>query len=107
MSNPTRFRSKVLRQLNRALDNETSYIRRYFWIGKGCAFLGGLAFGLALFAALRARIPWGTWFVCVGAAGGLLIGFGVFMGSSIRQWPVVREFLNVEELRKAARDHEV
>lgn len=96
----------MLRGLVRALDNEESHVRRYSRIGQACAVLGGLVFVLALFAALRASDTADGWFVVSGAVAGLLIGLAIFFNSSVEQWPVTREFLNVDAIREAARRNE-
>ena len=107
MSKADRYRAKLLRGLVRALENEESHVRRYSRIGKACGVLGGLVFGLAIFAALRASDTADVWFVVSGAVAGLLMGLAVFFNSSIEQWPVTREFLNVVAIREAARRNEL
>jgi AAA+ ATPase superfamily predicted ATPase len=82
----TRFHSKVLKGLIRALDDEKRHLRRYYWFGKLSGFLGGLLFGLALFSALRGGDTSVASLVALGAAGGLLFGLAIFFGTSVRQW---------------------
>jgi len=93
----------MLRGLVRALDNEESHVRRYSLIGKACGAVGGLVFALSLLAASDAA---GVWLVVSGAAAGILMGLAVFFISSVEQWPVTREFLNVDEIREATRRYE-
>lgn len=48
----------------------------------------------------------GLWFVVAGAVDGLVLGLAVFFASSAEQWPVNREFLDVDAIREAARRHD-
>ena|SRR5688572_19008761 len=102
-----RRRAKLIKALARALGNETSHLRRYYWLARACGVAGGLIFGLALFSALRVGEPSGIWFAALGTAGGLLIGLAIYFGSSVQQWPVIREFINVQAVRDAARGDEL
>ena len=104
MAKADRHRAKMLRGLVRALDNEESHVRRYSLIGKACGALGGLVFALSFLAANDAA---DVWLVVSGVAASILMGLAVFYISSVEQWPVTREFLNVDEIREAARRHEL
>jgi hypothetical protein len=101
------YRAKMVRGLVRALDDEESHLRRYSRIGTACTVLGALIFSLALFAAWGGRDAAALWLVVAGTVGGLLLGLAVFFNSAVEQWPVNREFLNVDAIREAARRHEV
>ena len=103
MTPSDRYRAKMMRGLVRALDDEEAHVRRQRRMGKACALLGGVVLALALLAALDGRQVAGIWFVVAGAIGGLLVGLAVFYASSVEQWPVNREFLDVDALREAAR----
>lgn len=105
MAKADRYREKMLRGLVRALDDEASHVRRYGLIGKACTFLGSVVLVLAVFAALNAGEGAQVWFVVSGAVAGLLLGLAVFFNSSVEQWPVTREFLDVDAIRQAARRH--
>ena len=107
MSKPERYRAKMLRGFVRALDNEELHVRRYRRIGKACSVFGSAVFAMALFAALRASTTADVWFVISGVVAGLLIGLALFFNSSIEQWPVTREFLNVDAIREAARRNQL
>lgn len=103
----SRYRTKVVRALSRTLSNETTHIRRYYWLAKACGVLGGLIFGLALFSSLKVGETSGIWFVVLGSLGGLLIGLAIYFGSSVQQWPVLREFINAQAVQEAARRDEL
>ena len=107
MTNPDRHRAKMVRGLVRALDDEESHVRRYRRIGTACSFLGALVFILALFAAWGGSDGADVWLVVAGLVGGLLIGLALFFISSVEQWPVTREFLNVDAVREAARRYDL
>ena len=97
----------MVRGLVRALEDEESHVRRYHRIGTACSVLGALVIGLALYAAWGGSDAAGLWFVVSGAVGGLSFGLAVFFNSSVEQWPVNREFLNVDAIREAARRYEL
>ena len=90
----------MLRGLVRALGNEELHVRRYTLIGKACGALGGLVFALAFWGASDAA---DVWLMVAGGVSGFLIGLAVYFISSVEQWPVTREFLNVDQIREAAR----
>ena len=102
-----RRRVKLIKALARALGNEASHQRRYYWLGKACGVFGSLIFGLVLFAALRIGEPAGIWFTALGTAAGLLIGLAIYFASSVQQWPVIREFINVQAVQDAVRRDEL
>ena len=106
MTKADRYRAKMVRGLVRALDDEEPHLRRYRRIGTVCTVLGALLFTFALFAAWGGSDAAGLWFVVSGAVAGLFFGLAVFFNSSVEQWPVNREFLNVDALREAARRYE-
>lgn len=103
MTKADRYREKMVRGLVRALNDEASHVRRYRRIANACNTLGALVFVLALFAAWGGTGGGGPWFVVSGAVAGVLLGLAVFFHSSVEQWPVNREFLDVDALREAAR----
>jgi hypothetical protein len=101
-----RYREKMVRGLVRALKDEESHLRRYRRVGNACSVLGAVVLALALSAAWGGVDGTGLWFVVAGAVGGLLLGLAVFFASSVEQWPVNREFLDVDAIREAARRYE-
>jgi hypothetical protein len=106
MTKADHYRAKMVRGLVRALNDEASHVRRYRRIGTTCSVVGALVFTLALFAAWGGNDAADLWLVVSGAVGGLFIGLAVFFHSSVEQWPVNREFLNVDAIREAARRYE-
>jgi hypothetical protein len=102
-----RYRARMVRGLVRALDDEEAHLRRYRRTGNACSVLGALVLSLAVFAAFGGSPAAHLWFVVSGAVGGLFLGLAVFFNSSVEQWPVHREFLNVDAIREAARRHEL
>ena len=103
MAKADRFREKMVRGLVRALEDEQSHLRRYRRIANACSLVGSVVFALSLLAAWNATDTARAWFVVAGAVGGLLLGLAVFFHSAVEQWPVNREFLDVDALREAAR----
>ncbi len=106
MAKADRFRARMVRGLVRALDDEASHLRRYRRIATACTVAGALVFSLALFAAWGEMGAAAFWLVVAGAVGGVLLGLAVFFQSSVEQWPVNREFLDVDSIREAARRDE-
>lgn len=96
----------MVRGLVHALEDEGAHVRRYRRIANACSVLGALIFSVALFASLGGSDASGLWLVVAGTVGGLFLGLAVFFHSSVEQWPVNREFLNVDAIREAARRNE-
>ncbi|MBC5786101.1 hypothetical protein H8N03_24395 [Ramlibacter sp. USB13] len=98
-----RYRARMLRGLVRALDDEEAHLRRHRRMAGACSVAGALVFTLALFAAAAGSDAAGPWLVVAGAVGGVFLGLALFYHSSVEQWPVNREFLDVDAIREAAR----
>jgi uncharacterized protein YacL len=101
MQNP--YRAKVIKELVRGLENESRYLRKYSLLGKSLGTIGGLLFGLLLMSALRLNDQNLLWFLCLGTTSGILIGLSVYFGTSVKQWPVVKEFIEANKLQEAAK----
>src|SRR5712664_1099894 len=101
------YEAKVTRALDRALADESRHLRKYYWLGKGAGFGGGALVGIALFTAFRDGSTSIRWLVAIGALGGLLLGLSIYFSSSVRQWPVLRRFLNAQAVQEAVRSHEL
>lgn len=101
MQNP--YRTKVIQELVRGLENESRYLRKYSVLGKSLGAIGGLLFGLLFMSALRLNDQNLLWFLCLGTTGGILIGLSVYFGTSVKQWPVVKEFIDANKLQEAAK----
>jgi hypothetical protein len=105
MPDAQRLRTKMIRGLLRALDDEAQHVRRYTRVGTACTGAGAFVFAIGLLLSMQAGAgAW--WFMIAGLAAGVLIGLGIFFNSSVEQWPVTREFLDVEALREAGRREE-
>ena len=100
-------REKIVRALARAVDDEQRHLLKYRRLGTGFAVVGGAWLTLAILAALGSPETDAIWLALSCAAGGLLVGLAVFFLSSVEQWPVIREFLNVEAVREASRRDEL
>ena len=103
----TAYQTKVIRALDRVLADESRHLRKYYWLGKGAGFGGGVLVGIAFFTAFRDSGSSVRWLVAVGAVGGLLLGLSIYFSSSVKQWPVLRRFLNAQAVQEAARNHEL
>jgi hypothetical protein len=97
----------MVRALAKVLTNEQAHLRKYYWLGKALGFLGGLACGVALFAALRRGDSVASWLVVMSGVGGVFAGLAVYFNSSVRQWPVLRQFINEQAIQEAARDEKL
>ena len=95
---PSNLERRLLRDLVRMFDNEPArmaLIRRLAW-----AFLmvGAIAMTVGLWAANGAR-PDAFWPTVLAIFGGYAAGLSNFFFTSIRQWPIVRRYLDVERIR--------
>jgi hypothetical protein len=100
-------REKILRMLVQALEDEQRYLRKYRRLGACFGVVGGAWLVLAILAGFGSSETDTIWLVLSGAAAGLLVGLAVFFNSSVEQWPVIREFLNVDAVRKASHRDEL
>ena len=97
------YRTKVIRELVRALDNESRYLRKYSVLGKSLGAMGAVLFGFLMMSALRLKDQNLLWFLCLGTTAGILIGISMYFGTAVKQWPVVKEFMDANKLREAAK----
>ena len=107
MSDDAKFRAKVLRGLARALADERSHLLKYGRWGTWTAFAGSVLVVVALLFAFDRHGFSAILFVALGAVGGILMGLSIYFSSAVKQWPVVRRFLDVQAVKEAAaRDKE-
>jgi len=101
MSPDTSLEGKIVRTLAKFLANEQILIRRWRVVGKASIFLGSLLWALALFAyAQDASACWVFAALC--GVGGLCLGLGLWFSTFVTQWPVVRQFIDAEQVRQRA-----
>ena len=101
------FREKMIKCLVNVLDNEEPYLRKYRLIGKVCGLLGGIILSLTVLASLQNNSSTNTWLIVIGAISGLLIGLSVYFKSSAIQWPIIREFINIQAVHEAAKSEKL
>ena len=90
-----------MRTLAKFLANEQILIRRWHIVGKASIFLGSLLWVLAIFSyAQEAGASW--IFAALSGVGGLCLGLGIWFTTFVAQWPVVRQFIDVEQVRRRA-----
>jgi len=104
MNKNEKLRAKIIKGLVKALDDEESYMRKYRLIGKICGLTGGFVLGLTLLASLQTNTSTNTWVILISAIAGLLIGLSAYFNSSAMQWPIIREFTDIEAIRDAAKN---
>lgn len=97
------YRTKVIQELVRGLDNDSRYLRKYSLIGKALSVIGGVLFGFLVISALRLKDQNLLWFLCLGTTAGILIGLSVYFGTSVKQWPLIKEFMDINKLQEAAK----
>ncbi|MBX7229659.1 MAG: hypothetical protein K1X48_08655 [Burkholderiaceae bacterium] len=56
-----------------------------------------------MMSALRLKDQNLLWFLCLGTTAGILIGISMYFGTAVKQWPVVKEFMDANKLREAAK----
>ena len=101
MSPDTSLEGKIVRTLAKFLANEQILIRRWRVVGKASIFLGSLLWVLAIFSyAQEAGASW--IFAALSGVGGLCLGLGIWFTTFVAQWPVVRQFIDVEQVRRRA-----
>ena len=101
MSPDAKLEGKIVRTLARFLVNEQALIRRWRVVGKASIFLGSLLWALAILAyAQNACAPWV--FAALSGVGGLCLGLGLWFSTFVTQWPVVRQFIDAEQVRQRA-----
>jgi len=101
MSPDAKLEGKIVRTLAKFLANEQILIRRWRVVGKASIFLGSLLWVLAIFSyAQEAGASW--IFAALSGVGGLCLGLGIWFTTFVAQWPVVRQFIDVEQVRRRA-----
>jgi hypothetical protein len=107
MSDDAKFQAKVLRGLARALADERAHLLKFGRWGNWTSLAGSVLVAVALLYAFDRHGFSGVLFVVMGAVGGVLMGLSIYFSSAVRQWPVVRRFLDVQAVKEAAaRDEE-
>jgi hypothetical protein len=95
---PSKFERRLLRDLVRTFDNEPArmaLIRRLAWT---LLTVGAIAMAVGLWA-MDATGSNAFWLTVLAIVGGYVAGVSNFFFTSIRQWPIVRRYLDVERIR--------
>jgi len=104
MFGDAKFKREVLLGLSRALADEDAHLRKYSRLTNIVVFSGAV---LIVIAAMLAQNGFSVvWVIAASAAGGILIGLSIFFSSAVRQWPVVRRFIDVKAVQEAAARNE-
>jgi len=99
MTPDAKLEEKIVRTLGKFLTNEQVLIRRWRAVGKASIFLGSLLWALAIFAyAQNAGASW--IFAVLSGVGGLCLGLGLWFSTFVAQWPVVRQFIDAEQVHQ-------
>ena len=99
MSPDAKLEEKIVRTLAKFLAKEQVLLRRWRAVGKTSIVLGSLLWALAIFAyAQNAGASW--IFAALSGVGGLRLGLGLWFSTFVAQWPVVRQFIDAEQVRQ-------
>ena len=99
MSPDIKLEEKIVRTLAKFLANEQALVRRWRVVGQASIFLGTFLWVLAIFAyAQDAGVSW--IFAALSGVGGLCLGLGLWFSTFATQWPVVRQFIDAERVRR-------
>ena len=98
MTPETKLEGKIVRTLAKFLANEKVLIRRWRIVSNAAIVLGSVLWVLAIFAyAQNASASWV--FAALSGVGGLCLGLGLWFSTFVTQWPVVRQFIDEEQVR--------
>jgi len=98
MTPETKLEGKIVRTLAKFLANEKVLIRRWRIVSNAAIVLGSVLWVLAIFAyAQSASASWV--FAALSGVGGLCLGLGLWFSTFVTQWPVVRQFIDEEQVR--------
>lgn len=97
----------MIKGIVNALDNEEPYLRKYRLIGKVCGLLGGFILSLTILATLQSCNSTNIWVIVIAAISGLLIGLSAYFNVSAMQWPIIKEFINTQAIREAAKSEKL
>lgn len=93
-------RGQVLKALMLLANDEENALEK---VRRSKNLSNGLGFGVlcaSFFLALVPSFGIPAWATAIGASfGGALIGLGIWFENSLIQWPVLKEFLDLERLR--------
>ena len=104
MKSNLKYREKMILGIIYALDNEDSYLRKYRLIGKVLGVLGGFFLGLTVVVTLQSCNSIIIWFIVISSISGLSIGLSTYFNSCAKQWPIIKEFIDIQAIREAAKN---
>ena len=99
MNPDVKLEKKVVRDLAKFLASEPESVRRWRRIGTASIYLGSILCVLPAFlCAQDSCVPWIL--ATLAGVGGFCLGLGLWFTTFIEQWPVVRQFIDAERVRK-------
>lgn len=104
--NRSKYKQKVIKELAALVDSEEVVLGKYIRYNRILLFSGFLLCIVSLLESFEPHWPLPL-IAAIGVAGGLLIGRSITFGSSVVQWPIMKQFINAEAIRKAHRDAEL
>jgi len=100
MARKERVERKIIVGLNRLVTDEAEELDKTRRRRSRCYGIGFLLIGLSIGISIAA--VWPAWVTTAfGALGGLGVGLGVLYDNSINQWPILKRFIDAEELAAA------
>lgn len=94
---------KLVRTLANMLANEQAMIGRWRTAGRTATYLGAVLCVLAVFGHLQETGAHWAYAVMAGV-GGLCIGLGLWFTTFVEQWPVIRQFIDAEQVRRRSKE---
>ena len=90
---------KLVRTLARFLADEQAQLGRWRMAARAAIFLGAVLWTIALFGYLQDSGA--SWvFAVLAGVGGLCLGVGLWFTTFVEQWPVVRQFIDADRVRR-------
>ncbi len=100
MSRETKIRAKYIEMLVKILENESVEIAKIKRYRTACWVATMLLVFCAMFFSRIGAIDT-FWVVIIASLGGIAAGIGVYFDSALKQWPVIKEFLDKDALYNA------
>jgi len=95
---PAKSERRMLRELLRMLDDEAGRVRRLRAVAWTLLAAGAFAVACGVFA-IAATDSGMFWTAVLVSMGGFLAGMASFHFVSLRQWPLLRRYLDVDRIR--------
>ena len=95
------YRAKVIRQFAELLESEESALKKTYRYRSLSQVCGWVFMAIALIAAFGNE-PWPILTLATAFLGGIAVGFTIYFETTLKNWPIIKEFINNEAIQSEA-----